>query len=105
MTPSNEWQTGECWYYATGAQPLGPFSFGALREMARAGQLQPATPVCRQGNEKWLPAGSVPGLFVDSTAAAGAESGFSRAGPTLPASRAAILSANTVLAPGFAKAQ
>ncbi len=51
------------WYYAAGNQKLGPFSFAQLQDLARAGQIESASMVWREGTQKWVPAHSVPGLL------------------------------------------
>src|SRR5262245_56884126 len=51
------------WYYARAGQKVGPLSVGQLRQLADAGQLQPADMVWREGAQKWIAAASVPGFL------------------------------------------
>ena len=50
------------WYYKKGAYKVGPFSGDLLQQLALAGQLLP-TDMMSQGDDIWVTATSVPGLF------------------------------------------
>src|SRR5207244_11899961 len=51
------------WYYARGKQRVGPVPFSPLQQLANSGQLQPVDMILQEGTPKWVPAGSVAGLF------------------------------------------
>ncbi len=53
MTDSNEPSTNWEWYDASGKRKVGPFSFAQLQELARAGQIQPASMVWQKGTQNW----------------------------------------------------
>jgi uncharacterized protein YkwD len=52
------------WYYARGRQKVGPLGLDGLRGLAAVGRLSPADMVWQEDTVKWLPAGTVPGLFA-----------------------------------------
>ncbi|MBI2807482.1 MAG: DUF4339 domain-containing protein [Planctomycetes bacterium] len=58
----------EEWYYAKDGKKLGPFSVHQLKELAAKGQLGPADLVWKNGMAKWIPATSIKGVFVITTA-------------------------------------
>jgi len=59
------------WYYARAGQTLGPVSRMRIEEMARAGELNPATDLLwTDSMTEWLPAGQVPGIFPETPTAA-----------------------------------
>src|SRR5262249_32319613 len=51
------------WYYASGKQKMGPFSFTQLQQLALAGTIQPTSMVWQEGTQKWQTVSDVPGLF------------------------------------------
>ncbi len=51
------------WYYMRDGQQHGPVSSAELRQLANSGQLSPDDLVWKEGASKWIPAGSVKGLF------------------------------------------
>lgn len=51
------------WFYASGKQRLGPFSWEQFRELARTGQLKPEDMVFQHGTQRWLTASTVPDLL------------------------------------------
>src|SRR5690242_15092411 len=55
------------WYWARNRQKVGPLSLDQLRQMAAEGQLTPTDMLLRAGTTRWVPASSVPELFVQST--------------------------------------
>jgi DNA-directed RNA polymerase subunit RPC12/RpoP len=57
----------ESWYFASGKQKLGPFSFAQLQQLAASGRIAPETMVLQPGDAKWARAESVPGLFAAAT--------------------------------------
>jgi hypothetical protein len=68
MNTNHKPGTDERWYYASGKEKLGPFSFGQLQQLALTGQLQSASMVWREGTKKWVIASAVPGLMSIPTA-------------------------------------
>jgi hypothetical protein len=62
--------SGPRWYVALNKQKLGPFAAVQLRQMVTAGQLKPEDMVLPEGQGKWAPASSLPGLFPAGVAAA-----------------------------------
>ena len=48
-----------------GGQKHGPLDAAGLKRLARAGQLQPADTIWREGLPDWVPAGRAKGLFTD----------------------------------------
>src|SRR5436309_2222393 len=54
---------GPVWYYARNKQKLGPFFWEEFRNLAAAGELQPADMVWEQGAPRWQQASAVPNLF------------------------------------------
>jgi hypothetical protein len=56
------------WYYARNKQKVGPFPFVALQELTALGELQPSDMVWQEGTQRWIQAGTVPGLFLDAFA-------------------------------------
>ena len=51
------------YYIARNKQRLGPYSLAQLQEFARAGQLQQEDMVLPQGQQKWIQASAIAGLF------------------------------------------
>jgi hypothetical protein len=51
------------WYVARHKQKVGPYTTTQLRQLAANGQLRPVDMILGEGQIKWVPAGSVPGLF------------------------------------------
>jgi hypothetical protein len=60
----------DSWFLARDRQKLGPFSTAQLCEMAASGQLGPGDMVLGEGTARWVPAGSVAGLFPPEPAGA-----------------------------------
>jgi ribosomal protein L40E len=54
------------WYYARQGQRSGPVSAEQFKELASSGQILPSDSVWKKGMEKWVPAGSLKGLFPKS---------------------------------------
>jgi hypothetical protein len=54
---------GETWYFARDGRRMGPFSFEQLQQMAASGVLDANDMMLRLGEQQWLPARSVDGLF------------------------------------------
>lgn len=54
------------WYYARQGQRSGPVSAEQFKELASSGQILPSDSVWKKGMEKWVPAGSLKGLFPNS---------------------------------------
>lgn len=52
------------WFYAKAGKREGPVSIDDLKRLVHQGQLQRTDHVWTQGMEKWLPAGTVEGLFA-----------------------------------------
>jgi hypothetical protein len=59
MTVSQKPEAIDRWYYASGKQKIGPFSFEQLRQLTIAGLVPPDTMVWREGSHKWMPLSSV----------------------------------------------
>jgi hypothetical protein len=52
------------WYFTRdGKQRLGPFTSEQLRQLAAGGLLESSHMVLKDGSRKWVPAGSIRGLF------------------------------------------
>ena len=51
------------YYYNRQGQTLGPVPLDQLRELAAAGQLTPQDYVCVAGNQQWVAASTVAGIF------------------------------------------
>jgi hypothetical protein len=52
------------WYFTrNGRDRLGPFTSKQLRQLAATGQLVPTDMVLKEGNSRWVEAGSIPKLF------------------------------------------
>jgi S1-C subfamily serine protease len=63
------------WYYTPdGKTKCGPFSFEELQRRARTGRLLPTYMARQEEKPKWLPAGTIEGLFLDSPSARSADS-------------------------------
>lgn len=58
------------YFYTQNKQKRGPVSSAQLKQLAVSGQLQPSDQVMKEGSNKWVPAGSVKGLFPEQAAAA-----------------------------------
>jgi len=54
----------ETWYFARDGQRMGPFSFEQLKQMASSGVLNMGDMMLRLGEQAWVPAKSVEGLFA-----------------------------------------
>jgi hypothetical protein len=54
----------QTWYFARDGQRMGPFSFEQLKQMASSGVLNMGDMMLRLGEQKWVPAKSVDGLFA-----------------------------------------
>lgn len=54
----------ETWYFARNGQRMGPFSFEQLKQMASSGVLNMGDMMLRLGEQQWIPAKSVEGLFT-----------------------------------------
>ena len=54
------------WYYARQGQRSGPVLTEQFKELASSGQILPSDSVWKKGMEKWVPAGSLKGLFPNS---------------------------------------
>ena len=52
------------WYYHISGKDCGPVSSAELREQARSHVVLPDTPVRREGDQRWVSAQAVKGLFV-----------------------------------------
>jgi tetratricopeptide (TPR) repeat protein len=52
------------WFYARNRQKVGPVSREQLQQLAASGQLKPDDMVLQEGSRNWVPARSVPGVFV-----------------------------------------
>jgi hypothetical protein len=64
MTHGKGWLV-ENWYHAEGGQTQGPFSFGELQALFRAGTITGASQVCLENGE-WKSASEVIGLGADA---------------------------------------
>jgi hypothetical protein len=64
MTHGKGWLV-ENWYHAEGGQTQGPFSFGELQALFRAGTITGASQVCLENGE-WKAASEVIGLGADA---------------------------------------
>jgi len=53
----------ERWFIARNKTKVGPFSASDLKQLARHGVLQSGEHVWLEGADKWIEAGSLPGLF------------------------------------------
>jgi WD40 repeat protein len=61
--------TAERWYIGrANKQRYGPYTFGELNGLARAGELLPTDMLLPEGASKWVPASSVPELFPAQSA-------------------------------------
>jgi hypothetical protein len=61
------------WFFTrNGKDCLGPFSSQQLRQLAANGLLLPSDLVLREGEQKWVKASSIPGLFPKASAAVNA---------------------------------
>lgn len=56
---------GVDFYIQRMGQEDGPFSFNAMREQVRTGDLKPSTMVRRSDGQAWFPASEIPGLLSD----------------------------------------
>jgi hypothetical protein len=52
------------WYYSENGKRVGPVSESEIRTLASTGQITPSGLVWRTGQPDWIPAASVPGLFL-----------------------------------------
>ncbi len=57
------------WYYRIAGTRRGPVRSSQLRQLARAGEITPDTPVWREGLDSWIPASRLKGLFAPGTGA------------------------------------
>ncbi len=57
------------WFVARDKQKLGPFSWAELQAQASVGKLSAFDMILQHGADKWVPAGSVPGLFLVASVA------------------------------------
>ncbi|MBL8796693.1 MAG: protein kinase [Planctomycetia bacterium] len=62
--PAEPAMAGAAWYYARHKQKHGPVSWEQLRQLARAGSVQPDDMVLPANGGKWQPASAVTGLFA-----------------------------------------
>jgi hypothetical protein len=51
------------WYVRRGDREIGPLGDDALRALVGTGQVNPDTPVWREGLSGWTAAGTLPGLL------------------------------------------
>jgi hypothetical protein len=56
------------WHYSRGDQQHGPVSAADLKTLAKSGELLPSDMIWKEGMAEWKPAGSIKGLFPDSSA-------------------------------------
>lgn len=54
----------ELWFYGQNGVQRGPVVIEALRTLAASGELKPTDLVWHEGMTDWVPASTVPGLFV-----------------------------------------
>lgn len=54
------------WYYKTDTSEAGPLSPSELKQLVADGEIQPDTPVSKDGLEQWIPAKRIKGLFASS---------------------------------------
>jgi hypothetical protein len=54
----------ETWYFSRDGQRMGPFSFEQLKQMASSGVLNMGDMMLRLGEQQWVPAKNVEGLFA-----------------------------------------
>ena len=54
------------WFYKTDAGKVGPVSSGELKQLVANGEVQPETPVLKDGLDQWMPAKRIKGLFASS---------------------------------------
>jgi uncharacterized protein DUF4339 len=54
----------ETWYFSRDGQRMGPFSFEQLKQMASSGVLNSGDMMLRLGEQQWVPANNVEGLFA-----------------------------------------
>jgi len=59
----------ESWHYTVGIVQHGPISLEKLRQLIRGKRVQSDTLVWQEGMANWMPAGTVPGLFLTGAAA------------------------------------
>ncbi len=52
------------WFLARGKQKLGPFTWQQLTQMARSGMLSPEDMLLAEGEQKWLKANAIGGLWT-----------------------------------------
>src|SRR5437899_1316223 len=52
------------WFLARNNQRLGPYSPDQLTSLVASGHLLPVDMLLEKGSQKWVQAGSVPGLFA-----------------------------------------
>jgi NAD-dependent dihydropyrimidine dehydrogenase PreA subunit len=57
------------WYYSQNGHAVGPMRAKELKQLAANGRIAPTDFVCRAGDEKWIPAHKVRGLFPAPQAA------------------------------------
>jgi hypothetical protein len=58
----------QAWYVALQGTTYGPYSPAQLKDMAKNGQIDPNTQIMLSGQDKWIPAGKVSGLFAQAAA-------------------------------------
>jgi len=68
------------YHYAENGVTRGPLTLRQLRELAKAGEIQPQTLVWKEGSPEWVPANSVKGLLPAVPAAPGQPPGQPGAG-------------------------
>ncbi|MCX7016357.1 MAG: GYF domain-containing protein [Candidatus Sumerlaeota bacterium] len=52
------------WFVAVGGRQAGPFTYGELASMARAGQISPVTLAWRQGMDNWAALNTIPEMAL-----------------------------------------
>jgi hypothetical protein len=55
------------WHYSKGGQQHSPVSAADLKALAKSGELLPTDMIWKEGMAEWKPAGSLKGLFPDSS--------------------------------------
>ena len=63
----------DAWFYSIGTNQTGPVTWETLQELARGGQVSPQTLIWKEGMPEWMPAGTLPGMFADGSAAPAAQ--------------------------------
>lgn len=52
------------WYFGSGDKPVGPFTFGQIREMVMTGKLSSNDIVWKEGMNDWVPISSIPDFQI-----------------------------------------